>query len=236
MSRSQPTNTLVNPAKRFYDWDSEKGQFKYWDKEAKENVPVKLPVKFYVLDELATVKGFSDKHQGGMWSNEVKNITNQKLKVQGKGKDGKLFQVGEGLYSDIKDNLVAAGGKYTRSLYAAMLNDKDEYEIVNFQLKGAAFSGWLDFCKEQRGDIMTNEVVCEDFKNEKKGATKYTIPLFKTEKASEEGNEAAMNLDIQLQEYLKSYFDKTQAEVEYVSDESKAKAEGLEEPSETLPF
>jgi hypothetical protein len=231
MSRSQPTNTLVNPAKKYLDWDSENGQFKYYNKETKENVAVKLPVKFYVLDELATVKGFSDKHQGGMWSNEVKNITTQKLKVQGKGKDGKLFQVAEGLYSEIKDALVAAGGKYTRSLYVAMLNNEEEYEIVNFQLKGAAFSGWLDFCNENKGAVMTDEITCKDFKREKKGATKYTIPVFTSETASEEGNEAAIKLDIELQEYLSKYFEKTQSTVEYVNDKVP-----VEEDTEELPF
>jgi len=232
MSRSQPTNTLANPAKRYLDWDSENGQFKYYNKETKENVAVKLPITFYVLDELATIKGFSDKHQGGMWSNEVKNISNQKLKVVGKGKDGNLFQVAEGLYSEIKDNLVAAGGKYTRSLYVAMLNDKDEYEIVNFQLKGAAFSGWLDFTKTMSNvELMASRVECADFKREKKGATKYTIPLFKREEASEEGNEAAISLDVELQEYLTKYFDKTQGAVEYVND---VKTES--EPVDDLPF
>lgn len=36
MSRSAPVNTLVNPAVRFIDWDSENGQFKYWDKDKKK--------------------------------------------------------------------------------------------------------------------------------------------------------------------------------------------------------
>lgn len=234
MSRSAPTNTLVNPAVKFIEWDSDKGQFKFWNKETKENVAIKLPIKFYVLDELTTIKGFSDKHQGGMWSNEVKNIITQKLKVVGKDKSGKAFQVAEGFYQKIKETLVAAGAKYTRSLYAAMLNENDEYEIVNFQLKGAAFSGWLDFCNAKRGSIMTDEIVCADFKREKKGATKYTIPVFTSEQASEEGNEAAINLDVELQEYLKGYFEKTQKEVEYVDDTVEDSDD--EESAEGLPF
>ena len=233
MSRSAPVNTLVNPAVRFIDWDSENGQFKYWDKEKKENVSIKLPVAFYVLDELATVKGFSDKHQGGMWSNEVKNITTQNLKVVGKGKDGKPFTVAEGLYAKIKDTITAAGGKYTRSLYAAMLNDKDEYEIVNFQLKGAAFSGWLEFVQNHRGAMMADQIICNDFKREKKGATKYTIPVFTSEVASEEGNEAAIALDIKLQEYLTAYFEKTQKDVEYVDDKVEVDED---EDTDKLPF
>ena len=234
MSRSAPTNTLVNPAVRFIDWDSEKGQFKYWDKDKKENVEMELPVKFYVLDELTTIKGFSDKHQGGMWSNEVKYLDSPKLKVAGKGKDGKMFNVAEGLYSDIKDAVVASGGKYTRSLYVAMLDEKDEYQIFNFQLKGAAFSGWLDFCKDKKGSIMTDLIICNDFKREKKGATKYTIPVFSSESASEEGNEAAINLDVKLQEFLKLYFEKTQASVEYVDDV--VKNGSSEENVNDLPF
>lgn len=234
MSRSIPTNTLVSPAVRYIDWDSENGQFKYYNKATKENVAIKLPVKFYVLDELTTIKGYSDKHQGGMWSNEVKNITNQKLKVVGKGKDGKSFKIAEGFYQNIKDAVTAAGGKYTRSLYAAMLNENDEYEIVNFQLKGAAFSGWLEFCNEKKGSIMTDLIVCDDFKREKKGATKYTIPVFSSEIASEEGNDAAITLDVKLQEYLKTYFDKTQEEVEYVNDTTDS--ESIDNSDNDLPF
>lgn len=236
MSRSTPVNTLVNPAKMFLDWDSEKGQFKYWDKTKKENKALKLPVKFYILDELTTVKGFSDKHQGGIWSNEVKNTVGQKLKVVGKGKDGKLFKVAHGIYQDIKDAITAAGGKYTRSLYVAMLNDNDEYEIVNFQLRGAAFSGWIAFCDEVHNQRMVDEVVCADFKKEKKGATKYTIPIFSLEKASEEGNEAAIALDVELQQYLREYFEKTQAEVEYVNDTGVGHADDGGETDQNLPF
>ena len=236
MSRSAPTNTLVNPAKKFLNWNSENGNFEYWDKTAKVNVTVELPVKFYVLDELATIKGFSDKYQGGMWSNEVKNITTQKLKVQGKAKDGKMFNVAEGLYSGIKEAVIAAGGKYTRSLYVAMLNDNDEYEIDNFQLKGAAFSGWLDFCNEVHNNRMVEEIVCKDFKREKKGTTKYTVPIFSLEKASEEGNDAAITLDIELQEYLTKYFEKTQATVEYVNDAGVGHVDDGGETSDGLPF
>ena len=211
MSRSSNNNSFPsNPSTMFIDWDSEKGCFKRYDKDKKQNITIPLPVKFYVLDELTTIKGFSDKTQGGIWSNEVKDINKQPLKAVSKSKDGKMSLIGEGLYGDIKDQLVANGGKYTRSLYAAMLDENDEYQIVNFQLKGAAFSGWLDFVTENRFAVMSDEIVCGDFKKEKKGATKYTIPIFSSEKASEEGNEAAIKLDIQLQEYLKEYFDRSQ--------------------------
>lgn len=218
MSRSNNNAPLSNPAIKFIDWDSENGCFKTYDKEKKVNVKIPLPVRFYVLDELTTVKGFSDKTQGGIWSNEIKDITKQLLSVRTKGKDGKMTTIAEGRYSDIKDTITASGGKYTRSLYVAMLDDNDEYKICNFQLKGAAFSGWLDFVTENRNSIMYDEIVCDDFKKEKKGATKYTIPVFSSDKASDEGNEAAIQLDVELQEYLKEYINRTQNATEYVED------------------
>lgn len=205
MSRSNSEVRLTSPATKFIEWNSEKGQFKYWDKVNKVNVDLPLPVRFYVLDELATIKGFNDKSQSGIFSNEIKSTTKQTLKVMTKGKDNKVTTIAEGLYADIKDLITAAGGKYTRSLYVAMLNDEDEYEIVNFQLKGAAFSGWMDFVQNTK-TFMSDEVYCDDFKKEKKGATKYTVPVFGSETASEEGNAAAMDLDVQLQDYLREYF------------------------------
>jgi len=217
MSRSNNT-VLINPATKFLEWDSEKACFEYWDKEKKANVTVKLPIRGYVLDELATVKGYSNKTQNGIWSNEVKDITKQSLSVKSKDKSGKLTVIAEGKWSDIKEIVKAGGGKYTRSLYFAMLNDKEEYEIVNLQLKGAAFSGWLNFVNENKNAVLTAEIVCADFTKEKNGATKYTIPVFTAEEASEEGNKAAIELDIELQVYLREYFDKTQNATEYVED------------------
>lgn len=218
MSRSNTGPTITNPATQFIEWDSENGCFKTYNKEKKESVKIELPVSFYVLDELTNVKGFSDKTQGGIWSNEVKDITKQPLKVMSKGKDGKTITIAEGLYSEIKDTITASGGKYTRSLYAAMLDGNDEWKIVNFQLKGAAFSGWLDFVNMNKNAILHEMIVCDDFKKEKKGATKYTIPVFSSQPASEEGNEAAIKLDVELQEHLKEYFKRSQASAEYVED------------------
>ena len=75
MSRSNKSETAVNPAVKFIEWNSEKGCFKYYDKATKKNIDIPLPTKFYVLDILKTIKGFSDSTQNGIWSNEVKNLS-----------------------------------------------------------------------------------------------------------------------------------------------------------------
>ena len=238
MSRSNKSETAVNPAVKFIEWNSEKGCFKYYDKATKKNIDIPLPTKFYVLDILKTIKGFSDSTQNGIWSNEVKNLSKQAFKVVTKSKDGKFKTLSEGIYSATKDKIKSEGGKFTMSVYAAMVNDQDEYEIVNFQLKGAALSGWVTFENENRNSVLTDEVICDDFSKEKKGATKYTVPVFRTEKATEEGNDAAIELDIQLQEYLTSYFANTKSDVETEVDEKEyaLPKEFDEDPDDESPF
>lgn len=64
----------------------------------------------------------------------------------------------------------------------------------------------------------------------KKGATKYTIPTFTSNPASEE-MKRLLKLDVELQEYLKEYLDRTQNAAEYVNDEG---AQSFAQPSDQL--
>jgi len=206
MSRSQDIKS--NPCVRYFDWNSENGEFKWYDKENKVNVEMNLPVTFAVLDELTTIKGFYEKQNQGVWANEVKNTKSQPLVVR--TKDGILL---EGLYGDIKDSLDTYGCSYTRSLYVAMEID-GEWQICNFQLKGAAFSGWLEFTKEAKQKVYTNLVTCHNFRNEKKGKVTYTVPEFKLETCPEDLNDTFKQMDSELQEYLKYYFSREKEPVE----------------------
>jgi len=54
------TSPATNPATKFLSWKSNEKLFSYYDKETQSNIEVKLPFKFLVLEELASVKGWSD--------------------------------------------------------------------------------------------------------------------------------------------------------------------------------
>jgi hypothetical protein len=98
MSRSNPTN-FSSPASRFFDWAAERGELQFYDKEAKQNVTVKLPFSFLVLDEVSQVGGgvkINGKYEG-YWSNAVKDLNSQIITV--KSKQGIVAQ---GLYSELK--------------------------------------------------------------------------------------------------------------------------------------
>lgn len=200
MSRSQ--DIVSSPCSKFLSWNSENGEFEWYNKETKEKVAVNLPFDFAVLDELTTAKGYSEKDSSGIWANEIKDLKTQVLTVRtSKG------VIVEGLYNDIKAEIDSAGGGYTRSLYIGVKNEDGEWEIQNIQLKGAAFSGWLDFTKEAKQKIYTELVSCHSFSNEKKGKVTYTCPQFKLKALDSSDNEALKELDRELQAYLKYYFD-----------------------------
>jgi len=194
MSKSNPK--LQNPCQKFIDIKSDKGQLVYWDKENERQVEIPLPIHFIVLDELSTITGYNKKHDCGLYSNEVHNITSEILKV-------KTFKGGEsvtGLYQDIKFEVNSLGGKYTKSVYA-MLVQKGNTEMVNFKFKGAAFSAWVD--KKINTDQFI--VAITGFKDETNGNTDYKVPIFKAFKLTNELNKQAIEMDKILQVYLKEY-------------------------------
>lgn len=201
MSRSNPNEQLVNPAARFYEWSGSNGNFKYYDKELKQNVDVPLPFTFLVLDTCATVKGFNDANQGGYWSNEVKDIRKDLITVRSK----KGLEM-TGTWEQIKAKMAADGVEYCQSVYIGIKMDGKNLGLANIQMRGSALSSWIEFCKTNK--IMECAVTVKSATPAKKGATKYFEPKFEAVKIKEETNLEAIELDKTLQEYLKAYFER----------------------------
>ncbi len=139
-----------NPATKFLEWKSNDQCFEYYDKEAQKKVQVPLPFKFLVLDELHTVKGWNDATQSAIYSNEVKYISKEPMTV----KPFKGNEIAKGLYKDIKDKVVSAGGHYTKSIYI-MLEDG---LLANIQLKGSAVQKWGEFTNKTRNRLRMSHI------------------------------------------------------------------------------
>ena len=188
-----------NPATKFVEWNGGDGKFYYYDKEAKEKVD--MPKKFQIvgLDELATIKGYDEKASSGVYSNEVKNTTQEELTV----KNFKGDLLAKGLYQAIKGNL--SGGKYTKSIYATLLGKGGSVELINLSIKGSALSPWIDAkINISGGFVITCGVNPEE---KKKGRTVYFEPSFEVKPLPEgEIRDTVVQLDKDvLQPYLKQY-------------------------------
>lgn len=202
MSRSNQTE-LINPAVRFFDWRGGEGTVSYFDKslgDKGENVTVKLPFKFLVLDKVSQVTGGIDRNGSydGFWSNAVRNTKTQPLIVRSKA--GVEIQ---GLYEHIKGH---PGVKFMQGLYIAFYDESGLLNTGYLKIKGAALTAWIEFCKAHR-NIYEGAFGIEGKNQQKKGSTTYYEPVFKHyPKVSEEADNVAKMLDVQLQEYLTAYF------------------------------
>jgi hypothetical protein len=137
MSRSNPTEGTRNPSTRWFEWagGEEGGYVRFYNKETKAQVPVEGAFTFLLLDELSTVKGWHEASESSIYSNEVRDTRQEVLVVRS-------FEGGElasGIYTSIRDRIVALGGHYCVSLYLGY-KDGDGLKIGNLNLKGAAAS------------------------------------------------------------------------------------------------
>ncbi len=237
MSRSNPNNVPVNPAKRYFEWDSNAKQFKYYDKELPHptdkdkkgaNVLVKLPFTFLVLDQLTTIKGYNKK-ENGIWSNEVRDLKKEPLSIRVKS-----GLVATGLYSD---ELLAKmqGAKYSKSVYIAFYEpEKDangnilktpegkviqKLAIGNIQLYGASLGPWIDLCKQYKKlEEESIAISAYTFKEDKTGNVDFSMPVFKVVPVTDKTNQEAVELDKVLQAYFKDYFQYKPSQEEVVSE------------------
>ena len=194
MSRSNPTNK-TNPSTRKFEWRGSEGNFRYYDKEKKENVSVPLPFSFIPLDVLSGVSGYSDAEGSSIWSNHVKDISKQPLTV--KTKSGVMTR---GLYADISDSVKAKGGGFCNLVYIAY-QTKEGLEIGTLVVSGSQLGNWFDFRK--KNNLEEVAVLIDGHTEEKKGSNTYFVPVFKSQRISEEANEQAIELDKIVQDYLR---------------------------------
>jgi len=206
MSRSNPTDRNPNPATRWFEWDGENGGIRYYDKETKQNIQIGDKMTFILLDELATIKGWHNDSDSGIYSNEVKDTMAETMIV----KAFKGGVIAQGFYRQIRDRVAAAGGKFVNNCYVAF---KDQtLQIGSVQFKGAALNAWVEFKKAHRSELMKKAVSITGFEKGKKGKIEYCIPTFAIKEITEDTNEAATELDRQLQSYLKQYFQRSRVD------------------------
>jgi len=203
---NQTEKKSLNPAQKFLEWKSNDKCFSYYDKEKKENIKVELPIKIQFLEEFHTIKGFSDKFQNGIYSNEIKFTSKDELTVKVYGQNQ---IVAEGLYNDIRLKIIDAGGKYHKSIYCLL-----DGEIVNISLKGSGVSIFSLFANGDKktkleghsGKFESHFIEINEAEELKKGATKYSVPIFSIGKPYTKTElQQAIDAYVNIAEYYNKY-------------------------------
>ena len=173
MSRKDElTKGYENPASKFLEWKSSDKAFVYWDKDKKENVVIPLPLKLVFLKDFNTIKGYSKKHDAGVWANEVADLRKEKLSV-GIFENGKVKKLFTGYYDDIKDKLALMNGaKFSKSVYAMT----PKGTIINLQLFGSGLGNFFELDKRK---LFNHFLEIADIKEGKNGGVVFYRPVFK---------------------------------------------------------
>jgi hypothetical protein len=206
MSRSNPSDNQPNPSTRWFDWagGNNGGTVTFYDKEAKSNRTCDLPFTFIVLDELAKVTGWHDPSESGIYSNEVRD-TRQEVMLVRSFKGGELAV---GLYASIRDRVGNLGGKFQSSIYVGY-RDGESLRLGNIGFTGAALQAWMEFKRANRSEIYKQAVSITGYTEGKKGSVTYRVPMFKLKAIGEATEAEAIELDRELQAYLKGYLSRT---------------------------
>lgn len=196
MSLSNPKSSN-NPAEQFIEWSGKKGAFYYYDKELQQKVDLPAPMYIIALDQLSTITGYTD-GKGGIYSNEVHFTGDEELDVRYHGGE----QIAKGIYANIKGKLAIANAKFAKSVYAALISkDGNSVKLVNFKFYGSSLSPWIDAKIGDGGEVIELNKNPEVFT---KGDTKYYVPTVTKKERREDILSLAVNLDLELQSYLKS--------------------------------
>ncbi len=240
MSRSNPTaGNIPNPATRWFEWTGERGTIRYYDKTAKQNVEVGSDFTFILLDQLGSVGGWHDASQSSIYSNLVKDTRQETLVVKAH-KGGTLV---EGVYRDIRDRVSSLGGQFEAVCYVAFKDDLGVLALGAMKFKGAALNAWVEFSKTHRASLYTKAIRIKSYVEGKKGRIVFRVPQFGLADISGATNTEATVLDVQLQDYLKTYLARTTvdrvqpAQVQHISDEAVAHDHDYQPPSDDdIPF
>lgn len=230
MSRSNPTEGRAqNPAVRYFEWNGEHGLVRYYDKDARKNVDVGADFTFILLDQVASVRGWHDDSGSGIYSNEVKDTTQETLVVKA-FKGGTLA---EGFYRDIKDRVNRMGGSYVANLYIAF-KDGGELKIGVLRFKGSALGAWMEFTKDHKADLYAKAIRIKSFTEGKKGRVVFRTPVLTIKDIDRDTDRAALTLDKELQEYFKAYFKRTKRE-QVETPRDPVESDGYEQDGEVTP-
>lgn len=215
MSRTTQGTTQKNPSpiQRYINFKADSGKFVYWDKQASANVELE-ELKFVLLDTRSSITGWSDSESSKIYSNLVRSTKNEQFNVR----SGKTV-IASGLYSDIKDSVIKAGGKFCVQLFA--LDDSGNPICIN--LDTSKLKEWSTFCENKKRNELYNVVLIakKSKDQQKKGKVKFYTINFSEETLPEDLAKKADEFD---KDVLQPYFNGSTAQ------------ESSQDEKETVPY
>ena len=151
------------------------GHFSYYDKDKGENVKFKIEDWFNINNVSYTVKGWNDKSNSAIYSNDIKNFKDETLTVR--DKDWTIYE-----WTYNKETIEKNGGKI--HIKAECIQWGEEFTIY---LKGKNFFNLSELIKAN--PIDSNSYKLAEVNDDKIGAVKFKYPVFASAWAKQTVNE-----------------------------------------------
>lgn len=194
MGFNQFYNETKNPAQRYYKWsggikkevklpnggtaEQVEGALTYYDStlpEDEQNVRVKLPFNFCILEQTRSITGFSPTPGSKIryYSNEV--VGYEDIFVVSRRDETGSHEILRGRYGDIKPKL-PQGARLQINLYIYNPSTK---QIERINLNGSALAAFIEMSKKQKNAIYERMCTMESSGETKKnGTVTYMPPVF----------------------------------------------------------
>jgi len=184
MGRRDHRKSNQNPASLRLEWAGKitKGFFEFYNKEDRENIPVKR-IRFVPLIERHAIGGFSKKHGVGLFSNEVDDIATQELILK-KFQAGGSVELCRGIYKEMEGDRALHQCKYQKVVYAVIVKGDglEPGTIARITLSGASVGPWFDLSDDERDETIT----ITGSINLKNGDNEYRAPVYVVSKTTPE--------------------------------------------------
>lgn len=217
MSASNPNKGFSpRPLKKRYEWNAEKGQFKYWDGE--KDVFTDKVVGIIIDTDVNVIGGYSDALGSGLFSNYFSDSNKDHITVRSSSSK-RIVPGCEGVYSAIKKTINSFGGVFHKALM--LYNPKDD-EVISLEIKGTAFSEWIEFESLNNNNTTLKVLVASKGQTKTKGGKTFFVPKFSLSEVQDATNkDKAIQKDRELQQWLFS------KDTGYDKDDVLEKAEDL---------
>ena len=143
---------IESPIERYYEWESGKKAFFWYNKKTKESEKLELDTHVVVLDETFSITGYSQRHKAGYTSNPISKWDFKNEKIRLRTYPSKIPNAPEPydktyFWDDFKDNL-PNGAKPTINLYCMMLDKPHENKLYCIMLPGGARGPYYEINKK----------------------------------------------------------------------------------------
>ena len=210
----------TSPITQYIKYKGSTGEIQIYKKKTGEiETRTAKGFEFYILNGCACVKGYSQKHEAGIHSNDVAHPGEQELDVR-VGSES----LGKGFWRDIKDSVKSKGAKYCQSYFGLYKG-----ELSRFDVYGSGLGNLFNLSHPDK--IQIAEIVSDKF-----GSVTFYRPVYEDVPFTKEDRDKGREFDSELNQWLHKRVNNQPTDLNQKNTKTHEEMDIDEVSSDDLPF